>query len=73
LPDGLELDGYSEDGVEELVITGNIQWARDIQPFFLAFYIMVAIHLFYYFTGNLAAPMFASQTFTLLSHMSGSE
>jgi len=60
LPNGMELEGYAEGGFVEMVNTDKIQWARDIQPFFLSFYLIVVMHLFYYFTGNLALPVFLS-------------
>ena len=69
----MELEGYAEGGFVEMVNTDKIQWARDIQPFFLSTYLIIVMHLFYYFTGNVALPLFLSQSMTLWSHISGSE
>jgi hypothetical protein len=73
LPDGLEVESYGEGGYIQNVNTDIIQWSRDIQPFFASFYIILATHLFYYFTGNLAILLFLSHCKVIYSHVTGYE
>ena len=58
LSNGMILEGLSDTGLTEIVTVNKIQWIRDINPFFQATYVIIMLHVFYYFTGNLAIPVF---------------
>lgn len=67
LSNGMTLEGLSECGLTQIVSTDKIQWIRDLNPFFLATYVIIMFHVFYYFTGNLAIPIFLVQCRILYS------
>ena len=68
LKNGLVLEGLSESGLTQIVSASSIHWIRDVNPFFLATYVMIMLHVFYYFTGNLAIPIFLVQSKILYSY-----
>lgn len=58
LKNGMKLEGYGEGGLVEFVSTNKINFFRDVHPMFQSTYVFIFMHLFNYFTGNLAIPLF---------------
>lgn len=61
------LEGLSDCGLTQIVSVSKIHWIRDVNPFFLATYVIIMLHVFYYFTGNLAIPIFLLKSKILYS------
>lgn len=54
------LDGYGEGGIVEIVDADELKFWRDIGPHFMSTWVFIFIHVFFYFTGNMAVPLFFS-------------
>jgi alkane 1-monooxygenase len=54
------LDSYGEGGIIENVATDKLDFYRDIGPHFMSTWVMIVVHVFYYFTGNMAVMMFGA-------------
>lgn len=54
------LDSIGEGGIIENVATEELHFWRDVGPHFMSTWTFIGIHMFYFFTGNMALPFFLS-------------
>lgn len=66
MKNGLVLEGYGKGGYVEYVSANEVQWFRDILSMWGATWAMLAVHLFYYLTGNMATIVFVAQSMLIL-------
>lgn len=60
LKNGLVVDSYGEGGIVQNVDTDKLHFWRDIGPHFMSTWVFIGIHVFFFFTGNMAVPLFLS-------------
>ena len=66
--DGLELEGYENGGITEIVFKEQVQILRDTYQFFTPVAFIIAAHLTLYFTGNWMIFLFLGHLKMITQH-----
>lgn len=70
--DGALIEGVAVGG-EVLIVQKDVQWVRDVLPYFYSTFVVIFTHIIYTYTGNLMFPVWMMYLVVPLNQLMGKE